>query len=105
MCRRVELNHRPERYECSALTTELRRLSLRIITICRVSDKVLHYISRGRVTVARKAHNLEVVGSIPIPATKKQNHHLWWFCLFMGIEANPSATGLSEGGGFRRSPL
>ena len=27
-------------------------------------------VSRGRVTVARKAHNLEVVGSIPTPATK-----------------------------------
>ncbi len=28
-------------------------------------------MSRGRAVVARKAHNLEVVGSIPTPATRK----------------------------------
>ena len=29
-------------------------------------------ILRGRAVVARKAHNLEVVGSSPAPATKKK---------------------------------
>ncbi len=33
-----------------------------------------HYISlqtpRGRVTVARQAHNLKIAGSIPAPATR-----------------------------------
>ena len=29
-------------------------------------------ISRGRAAVARKAHNLEVSGSIPLSATKKE---------------------------------
>ena len=31
---------------------------------------------RGRAEVARKAHNLEVVGSIPTPATKKIKKYL-----------------------------
>ena len=30
---------------------------------------VLQVLSRGRAVVARKAHNLEVVGSNPTPAT------------------------------------
>lgn len=32
------------------------------------------YVSRGSVTVAREAHNLEVVGPIPTPATKKSKY-------------------------------
>ena len=33
---------------------------------------------RGRAEAARKAHNLEVGGSIPPPATKKLKN-IWWF--------------------------
>ncbi len=40
---------------------------------------LLLLLSRGRVTVARKAHNLEVVGSTPTPATKKE---LLYRCFF-----------------------
>lgn len=33
---------------------------------------------RGRAEEARKAHNLEVTGSNPVPATKKLKN-IWWF--------------------------
>ena len=44
----------------------------------RLEDRVFesstgYKISRGRAVVARKAHNLEVIGSSPVPATKKKN--------------------------------
>ncbi len=39
-------------------------------------------LMRGRAVVARRAHNLEVLGSNPSPATKKKVTHtsgLFWF--------------------------
>ena len=39
-------------------------------------------ISRGRAGVARRAHNPEVVGSNPIPATKKHSPSFDGLCFF-----------------------
>ena len=42
-----------------------------MVCLSKLKIQVMFVIltTRGRVTVARKAHNLEVVGSIPTPAT------------------------------------
>ena len=49
----------------------LGRLTFRLEN--RVFESSTGYkISRGRAVVARKAHNLEVIGSSPVPATKKE---------------------------------
>lgn len=92
LCRRVESDHRPKRYECFALTTELRRHTQIIVARkLRAMQEFLLFpafyiycLVRGGVTVARKAHNLEVAGSIPAPATRKKNPS--GVFLFEGIE-------------------
>lgn len=53
-------------------------------------------LPRGSVPVARKAHNLEVGGSIPPPAKVKQKYFrkgVFLFVLLRGEEANCLASG------------
>lgn len=85
-CRREGSNLRPKRYECFALTTELRRQKyqhrtrfplffqrsrLALPSFCWYIHRAL--ISRGGEVVSRQAHNLEVAGSNPAPATSKRS--------------------------------
>ena len=65
-------------------------------------DNIIYVPRGGAVWLARMAHNHQVVGSNPTPATKKIDHHLMVYFLGCRIESEPTTVFSAPGRKSRR---